>query len=68
VDYPASYHNGAGGFTFADGHSEIRKWKDAQITPAVKPGQLLTLNVTFRAPFVDVYWLNQHAAGLSQFP
>ena len=27
-DIPASYHNGAGGVTFADGHSEIRKWKD----------------------------------------
>ncbi len=25
-DIPASYHNGAGGFSFADGHSEIRKW------------------------------------------
>lgn len=28
VDIPASYHNGAGGFSFADGHSEIRKWVD----------------------------------------
>ena len=28
VDYPASYHNGAGGLSFADGHSEIRKWVD----------------------------------------
>lgn len=26
-DRPASYHNGACGFSFADGHSEIRKWK-----------------------------------------
>ncbi len=25
-DIPASYHNGACGFSFADGHSEIRKW------------------------------------------
>jgi prepilin-type N-terminal cleavage/methylation domain-containing protein/prepilin-type processing-associated H-X9-DG protein len=28
VDIPASYHNGAGGFSFADGHAEIRKWVD----------------------------------------
>ncbi len=28
IDYPASYHNGACGFSFADGHAEIRKWKD----------------------------------------
>jgi prepilin-type N-terminal cleavage/methylation domain-containing protein/prepilin-type processing-associated H-X9-DG protein len=26
-DTPASYHNGACGFSFADGHSEIKKWK-----------------------------------------
>lgn len=26
VDAPGSYHNGACGFAFADGHSEIHKW------------------------------------------
>jgi prepilin-type N-terminal cleavage/methylation domain-containing protein/prepilin-type processing-associated H-X9-DG protein len=26
VDTPASYHNGACGFAFCDGHSEIKKW------------------------------------------
>jgi prepilin-type N-terminal cleavage/methylation domain-containing protein/prepilin-type processing-associated H-X9-DG protein len=25
-DMPASYHNGACGFSFADGHSEIKRW------------------------------------------
>ncbi|HTI69961.1 MAG TPA: type II secretion system protein [Candidatus Limnocylindria bacterium] len=25
-DVPASYHNGAAGFSFADGHSEIHRW------------------------------------------
>ncbi|PYJ57441.1 MAG: hypothetical protein DME24_19135 [Verrucomicrobia bacterium] len=25
---PANYHNGACGFSFADGHAEIRKWRD----------------------------------------
>jgi prepilin-type N-terminal cleavage/methylation domain-containing protein/prepilin-type processing-associated H-X9-DG protein len=25
-DFPASYHNGAGSFSFADGHSEIHRW------------------------------------------
>ena len=28
-DIPASYHNGACGFSFADGHAEIHKWKSA---------------------------------------
>ena len=29
TDVPAAYHNGACGFSFADGHSEIKKWKSA---------------------------------------
>jgi prepilin-type N-terminal cleavage/methylation domain-containing protein/prepilin-type processing-associated H-X9-DG protein len=68
IDFPASYHGGAGGFTFADGHSEIHKWKDSQIQPRVVPGANIPLNVTFRGNLADVYWINQHAAGLSQYP
>jgi len=26
IDQPASYHNGAAGFAFADGHSEVHRW------------------------------------------
>ncbi len=36
VDLPASYHNGACGFAFADGHSEIHKWRGATIVPVKK--------------------------------
>ncbi len=28
IDWPASYHNGAAGFAFGDGHAEIKKWLD----------------------------------------
>jgi hypothetical protein len=45
VDYPASYHNNAGGLNFADGHSEIKKWVDPRTTPFVKTGELIPLNV-----------------------
>lgn len=31
VNTPASYHNGAGGLSFADGHAEIKSWKDNTI-------------------------------------
>jgi prepilin-type N-terminal cleavage/methylation domain-containing protein/prepilin-type processing-associated H-X9-DG protein len=31
-DLPATYHNGAGGFAFADGHSEIHKFKSTVCT------------------------------------
>jgi prepilin-type N-terminal cleavage/methylation domain-containing protein len=34
VDIPASYHCNAGSFSFADGHSEIHKWKDPRTAKA----------------------------------
>jgi len=27
IDMPANYHNGAGGLSFVDGHSEIKSWR-----------------------------------------
>ena len=33
VDFPASYHNGAAGICFADGHGEIKRWSDPRTTP-----------------------------------
>jgi prepilin-type N-terminal cleavage/methylation domain-containing protein/prepilin-type processing-associated H-X9-DG protein len=32
VDIPATYHNSAGGLSFADGHAEIKRWRDPAIT------------------------------------
>lgn len=31
IDVPATYHAGAGGVSFADGHAEIKKWKDGNV-------------------------------------
>jgi prepilin-type processing-associated H-X9-DG protein len=45
VDYPASYHNSAAGLAFADGHSEVHKWKDARTVPVLKRGAELSLNI-----------------------
>jgi prepilin-type N-terminal cleavage/methylation domain-containing protein/prepilin-type processing-associated H-X9-DG protein len=60
VDYPASYHNGAAGFAFADGHSEIHKWLDPRTTPSLKRGQELSLNIA-SPNNKDVYWLQDHS-------
>src|SRR5881296_199349 len=38
VDVPAIYHNGACGFSFADGHSEIHKWKYLNRIPPITYG------------------------------
>jgi prepilin-type N-terminal cleavage/methylation domain-containing protein/prepilin-type processing-associated H-X9-DG protein len=45
IDFPASYHNGAGGISFADGHAEIRKWVDAKTRAPVHYNNSLQLNV-----------------------
>jgi prepilin-type N-terminal cleavage/methylation domain-containing protein/prepilin-type processing-associated H-X9-DG protein len=55
VDYPASYHNGACGIAFADGHSEIHKWLDARTKPPIS-GTLLPLGVP-SANNQDIAWL-----------
>jgi prepilin-type N-terminal cleavage/methylation domain-containing protein/prepilin-type processing-associated H-X9-DG protein len=60
VDYPASYHNGAGGIAFADGHSEIRKWMDPRTRPVLRKGQPLSLNQP-SPNNVDVDWLQQRS-------
>jgi prepilin-type processing-associated H-X9-DG protein len=37
VDLPASYHNGAAAFSFADGHSQIQRWAHALTKQPAKP-------------------------------
>ena len=56
VDFPASYHNRAAGFSFVDGHSEIKKWVDPRTTPSLKKGQYLALNVA-SPNNQDAFWL-----------
>ena len=60
VDYPASYHNGAGGLSFADSHSEIRKWRDPRTKPVLKKGVELALNVP-SPNNPDVFWLMERS-------
>ena len=58
VDYPASYHNRAAGFAFADGHSEIHRWRDPRTMPPIKTG--LSLNVS-SPNNQDVLWMQEHS-------
>ncbi len=51
VDMPASYHNGACGFSFADGHAEIHRW----IGSAVKDN--VTTTLSGNADIQDLRWL-----------
>lgn len=58
VDYPASYHNNAGGLSFADGHSEIRRWVDARTVPILKKNGQIPLNVA-SPNNRDIIWLQE---------
>jgi prepilin-type processing-associated H-X9-DG protein len=54
-DGPASYHNGACGFAFADGHSEIKKWRDKR---TVQPVRRVTWSASSgQGNNQDIVWL-----------
>ncbi len=62
VDFPASYHNGAGGLNFADGHSEIHRWRDGRTTPPLKDNFNLQLNIP-SPDNQDIAWLQERSTG-----
>ena len=61
VDYPASYHGKAAGILFADGHAEIKKWRDPRTTPPLSPGVLIPLNVA-SPNNPDVAWIQERSS------
>jgi prepilin-type N-terminal cleavage/methylation domain-containing protein len=54
TDVPATYHCGAGVFSFADGHSEVHKWKDPR-TSTAKLGENCPNNL-------DLDWVQSKAS------
>ena len=58
IDMPANFHNGACGFSFSDGHSEIHKWRGrlrtAPITYTVQSG---FLNQPAGDSWPDGHWM-----------
>ena len=61
IDFPASYHNGAAGLSFADGHAEIKKWLDARTKPPPKYNNNLQLNVS-SPNNLDMVWLAERTS------
>ncbi|HAB17162.1 MAG TPA: type II secretion system protein [Verrucomicrobiota bacterium] len=62
TDWPASYHHRAGGFSFADGHSEMHRWVDPRtMPPVVKGGNSLFWKGWTPSPNNrDIFWLQEH--------
>jgi prepilin-type N-terminal cleavage/methylation domain-containing protein/prepilin-type processing-associated H-X9-DG protein len=67
IDFPASYHNGAAGFSFADGHSEIHQWKGSKIKTFGRPGNT-GLNVPAGDSLMDAKWWSRNTTVGPNFP
>ncbi|MHB1308371.1 MAG: type II secretion system protein [Limisphaerales bacterium] len=73
IDLPANYHNGACGFSFADGHAEIKKWTGTRsgislpgspglqnIPNRFTGGVNHPLNFPARESWIDVRWMMEN--------
>jgi prepilin-type N-terminal cleavage/methylation domain-containing protein/prepilin-type processing-associated H-X9-DG protein len=61
VDVPATYHNGACGFAFGDGHAEVHKWKG--VLASQKAQNVTKAGLSIPAPKAgdpDVSWLHDN--------
>ena len=69
-DLPASYHNGGGNLSFADGHVETKKWTHPDTNPPLVKGNWLEhvlesgWAVTPNNP--DIIWLQERTSRLAQ--
>lgn len=61
VDSPGSYHGGAGGFSFADGHAELKKWRNPFILQPPLPGQVRPYPTPVGGRDPDVFWMQEHS-------
>jgi prepilin-type N-terminal cleavage/methylation domain-containing protein/prepilin-type processing-associated H-X9-DG protein len=68
VDVPATYHNGACGFSFADGHSEIKKWVGPAMNgpQATKVAFISEGNVPCQRGDPDWEWYRYHTPRQSE--
>ncbi|MCX6927360.1 MAG: prepilin-type N-terminal cleavage/methylation domain-containing protein [Verrucomicrobia bacterium] len=66
ADIPANYHNGACGYSFADGHAEIKSWKGSNMRgKAVEYKDYATLTpvrLTSAADKADHFWHQQRSS------
>jgi len=66
LDWPASYHNGACGFSYADGHSEIHRWLDWRTKPPI--GNLFAGGGYASPNNVDIAWMQERASSKIRNP
>jgi prepilin-type processing-associated H-X9-DG protein len=63
-DLPASYHNQANGFSFADGHAEVHKWLEGYTCLPVRKTEYPGLSVPAGSPDLDWQWFMARTTAL----
>jgi len=61
IDWPGTYHNMACGLAFADGHSEIHKWKDGKTKVPIVNGKGVVSQVSVPNS-VDWKWIQERTS------
>ena len=60
-DLPSSYHGRAAGFSFADGHAEIKKWRDDRTAPPIVK-DVSNTNAFIASPGnPDIFWMQERS-------
>lgn len=54
---PASYHDGAASFSFADGHAEMHRWRNASTRKPINPDQVYLPIGPVTGEMADYYWV-----------
>jgi hypothetical protein len=61
TDLPGIYHNRAAGFSFSDGHAEIKKWIDGRTTPPLAPPPNPPVFTPGQPNNPDIAWVQDHS-------
>ena len=67
IDLPASYHNGAANFTFADGHAGNHRWVDKATKPPARPDAAALPFPALATQREDFDWV-AHRTSVELFP
>jgi len=71
IDVPGAYHNGACGFAFADGHSEIHKWVGCMAQKRAKQvfamDGIISPRILGKAGDPDIHWMSYHGGTVTSY-
>ena len=65
-DFPAYYHHRASGFSFADGHAELKRWLDDRTMPPLQSESAIWNTLIFvpSPRNQDIYWMQDRSTRL----